>query len=166
METKNPSTYELQDGKKKGKSVAHLMFLDWDWLRYMYRDRISKNKSPSSKKNDLEIGILHCFEVDKNLPIKKICPHCNNKPVKFFSIKGSRGDGYSMGGEYMSCEDECCINELLAIHRGQIFEIHFSFLRKIKYKFDRKQYIKNVLKVALGIENKRLTRKLAEDIFK
>lgn len=155
--------YVIQSGKRKGQAVENIMFIDYSWLRWMYD--LLKSKSQGGNKNLFHLHLEWLLGRGETRESKIECPVCGKRKAKFFSVRYS-GDDFSIGGQYICCEDESCISEIRGMGGEQIptlYPFRFSVLRNFRRKIDQKRIIELFKKVFCLPE--RIDRKRAFQFF-
>lgn len=160
---KPTESYIVQSGKKKGKSIEQMMFTDYAWLVYM--KNLLNAKKPASK-NSLHKHIEWVLHQGETRKPTLMCPQCNKKPVKLFSVLGSQRHGYSMSSYYTCCGDPECQHKLRAQGMESVpllLPISFSSISMFQFKLDRKR-VADILRDCFKLP-KRLTKEVLFAFF-
>lgn len=155
--------YIIQSGKKQGQSVEKLMFTDYGWLVFIAK---KFDKMASQKKNRLHKHIEWILVQGEKCATRTICPQCDQRPVAYFSVLGSRRTGYSISNLHTCCTDIACKKKLVAQDIGkkpELMPLKFSSIRRFALKNDQKRVAK-ILKECFGLP-RQLTKKILFDFF-
>lgn len=147
-------------GKHAGKAVELTMFSNPGLLRWIH-NRYHRESINNRLHNHLD-WLLKV--ADEKQP-KMICPQCNKKPVKYFSLLHSEV-GISIGSLYTCCDEKECREKILYSAGGKIpsfYEFKFSVIAKFSAKVDERAIIK-LFKQAYNLP-KRLTKESAFKFF-
>lgn len=157
--------YVIQSGKRKGEALELLMFRNYGFLVWWFKELNKKMKS--DKKNRLHKYLEWLLQQGENRPIQKLCRFCQKRLIAYLSVLGDDIGGYSMGIYYSCCGDENCKKQLvsLALEKFPMFlPIKFSSILTFRRKSDQKQFA-NLLKEVFQINKGKLTRDKAFQFF-
>ena len=165
-EPKDPATdgpYRMKTGKKVGKCLELLVINEYSWVNYVVgrfrHDNIGRNNSFFDR-------AVQLLEKAEDRQPKMLCPHCEQKPVKYFSVLGTDKFGYSVGPAYTCCGSKDCLDKVYSMAAGkppQFYEFKFSVLSLFRHKADRRQIVE-LFKIVFGLP-KRLTAQFAFEFF-
>jgi len=96
-------SYIIKSGKRKGQSLAVMMFNNTSFLYWYYKE-LNKTTTTNSKKNKLHKQLEWLIQKGENRQTKRICPHCQKKTIKYYSIRSSLS-GNSIAPQYTYCEN-------------------------------------------------------------
>lgn len=157
--------YVFQSGKRQGKAAELLMFDDYGFLVWLYRKFESEF---NGGRNRLYCHLEWLLRQGETRQSRMLCPHCQQQPVKYFSVLGLHSpDGISIGWEYTCCSAEACIEKVrnwAGVHDPDFLEFRFSRLIRFRTKFDRAEVVQLFRRV-FSLPD-RLTRQAAFKFFK
>jgi hypothetical protein len=154
--------YVFQSGKHVGQCLEILMFKDYSFLNWQLGKIRESYKG--NEKNKLHEHLEWLLTQGGNRSVSMICPHCNQRPIKWISVSGNNY-GYSMDLYYTCCDSEECRDQLRAWSddRNTFLEIKFSQILRFNHKQDQKQFAE--LLRAIFSTPKRLTREWSFEFF-
>lgn len=157
--------YVIRSGKYKDAAVEILMFNNYPFLKFLY---FEMNKKNSVNKNCLHQHLDWMMRQGENRKTNIICPQCQwrQKKIKYFSARGSKRFGYSIGLIFTSCEKPGCLKKLESLSGGtkvELYPFHFSSIAKFRNKSDQRT-VANLLRNAFDLPA-RLTAEAAFRFF-
>lgn len=155
--------YFLQSGRRQGKAIEVLMFINYPWLVNLLD--IIQGKNPRVK-NRLHLQLEWLIPKGEDRTTKKSCSQCRKNPIVFFSALGNSRDGYSISHLFTCCRDENCKEKLIGYAGGKIpllLPLRFSSLLQFPIRQDRDKAVR-VLRYAFDLP-KRLTPEAAFNFF-
>lgn len=162
---KGPYIIQSERSPYRGRSIDELMFYDYDY----FMDRLNDLKRLKSvnKLNAFHKHLLWLYERGKNRLPKMICPQCDTRHVRRFSVINlGFNNEISVDLLHTSCCHEDCIDSLLSddmFHQILLFDFKFSNLLEFRSNHNRKKVI-NLYKEVFRLP-KRITAKTAFEFF-
>ena len=128
--------YVIKSGKKKGTYVEKLIFDDPGWL-ISKRNRLIRE---ARQNDDLYKHLEWIFVQGETRRISRICPQCFQRTISYFSFKGSKSRGYSIGCLFTCCHDTACRTQLVLKGTGKkptLLPVKLSSLHHFMLKKDK-----------------------------
>lgn len=128
----------IRSKKRKGKAFELLMFEDYGFLVGLYEQM---EQAKSTKPNLAHQHLRWLMARGEDRQPKMLCPHCQERPVAYFSLLSSR-EGISVGVPYTCCENPDCRGKVEAQgawHHLPFHRFQFSVQSLLESKFDRRQ---------------------------
>lgn len=162
-EYKPVGPYFFKSGERAGKTAEYFMFLDYPIILYM----LGKMKKPKPEvKNKLHKHLEWLVRQGENREVKKICPQCHDRKIKYFSVLGNDKYGYSFGENYTCCDNNECKQKLISMAGGKtptLYAVKFSSILKFQIKQDQKLVVR-LLRDLFGLP-KKITADVAFEFF-
>lgn len=147
--------YYFKSGKYAGRSMAEIMFEDYEYLQAEFKLIINKhfNLSPIKQfkmqladyfdlsrtvrehKSDLHKNLEFYLEIgEKGVPNKSgkmICPYCRKEPVRYFALVDDHSYGFAINPKYVSCKDKHCMDQLKRV----VYSDYHKLFKNKTFKF-------------------------------
>lgn len=122
------SPYIFRSGKHMNDFAENFVFYNTDYLLHV-------NNREHHANDALEKHLKFIYEAGTKLKTKKICPFCQNKPVRFFLF-----NSYLFLEGLTCCEDALCKEHLKSLHPElNLFPFFISSLGNFKVPSVRKK---------------------------
>jgi len=160
--------YVIKSGKHEGRVLELMMFSEY-WFLVLMLQRINRafQGEPKGKKNQLHLHLEWLLQKGENRYPQMICPQCEKRPAKYFSVVYENGDDFSISPIYTCCKDLKCADELRAQaldKSPQFLPFCFSVIKNFQLKIGQKRVI-DLFRKVFELP-KLLTRKAAFEFFR
>lgn len=147
-----------------GSSAEEHMFTDYRGLSRLFNQ---KKDSKAKKDNALCRHLRWLLSRGEDRTAQYMCPQCNAKPVRYFSVLGNTQEGYSIDLAYTCCDENACKKKILNLESKErvptLLYLQFSAFLAFKNATDQKKFAK-LIKAAFDLPQT-VNKEIAFDFF-